>query len=75
MKVNFYLKEEESDKIEEEYITISIVRKGKNRHQVTNAKPLENLSAIEQQNIKNVISLLEKYSGETEGAKDLVYGL
>lgn len=74
MKVNFYLKEND-DSIDEDYITISLVRNSKNRHQVTNAKLLKDLSAIEQQNIKNVISLIEKYSQDMEGAKDIVYNL
>lgn len=73
MKINFYLKEEEN--LDEDYVTITIVRKGKERHQSANAKKLEDLTAIEQQNIKLTIATIEKYSSEIEGATELTYGL
>lgn len=73
MKINFYLKEEES--LEEDYVTITIVRKGNERHQSANAKNLDDLTAIEQQNIKLTIATIEKYSSEIEGATELTYSL
>jgi hypothetical protein len=74
MKINFYLKEEDSLE-DEDYVTITIVRKGKERHQSANAKKLDDLTAIEQQNIKLLIATIEKYSSGTEGAKELTYSL
>lgn len=73
MKINFYLKEEDS--LDEDYVTITIVRKGKERHQSANAKKLDDLTAIEQQNVKLMIATIEKYSSEIEGATELTYGL
>ena len=73
MKISFYIKEE--DNLEEDYIAISIVRKSTERHQATNIKKLDDLTAVEQQNIKNIIITAEKYNTESEGAIDIKYNL
>lgn len=73
MKVNFYVRE--SDDSEENEITITLVKQSKERHQVSNTKKLDDLTAIEQDAIKNVILALEKYSSQEEGGADLVYSL
>jgi hypothetical protein len=73
MKISFYIKEE--DNLEEDYLAISIVRKSKERHQSTNVKKLDDLTAVEQQMIKNIIITAEKYNTESEGAIDIKYNL
>ncbi len=73
MLINFYLKEDDS--IKTDYVTISIVRKGKSRTQSTNAKDITDLTAIEQQQIRSLVATLEKYSSEDTGASQLTYGL
>lgn len=73
MKINFFVRE--SDDSEENEITITLVKQSKERHQVSNSKNLDDLTAIEQDAIKNVILALEKYSSKEEGGTDLVYGL
>jgi hypothetical protein len=73
MIINFYLKED-SD-IDQDEISVTVIRKKAKRSQSVNAKKLDNLTAVEQQNIKNIISTLEKYAGISQGAKELTYGL
>jgi len=73
MIINFHLRE--CDDSQENEITITMVKKSGERHQVTNTKKLDDLTAIEQDAIKNVILALEKYSCEQEGGTDLVYSL
>ena len=73
MTITFYLKEE--SEIEEESVSITIVRKGKKRSQSVNAKKLDDLTAIEQQTMRSIVSIIEKYRGEDQGAKELTYGL
>jgi hypothetical protein len=74
MTITFYLKEE--SEIEEESASITIVRKGKDkkRSQSINAKKLDDLTATEQQTMRSVFSIVEKYRGD-QGAKELTYGL
>jgi hypothetical protein len=74
MTITFYLKEE--SEIEEESASITIVRKGKDkkRSQSINAKKLDDLTATEQQTMRAVFSIIEKYRGD-QGAKELTYGL
>ena len=56
-------------------ITISIIRKGGGeRSQSVNAKKLDDLSATEQQTIKSLESIVDKYRIET-GSTELKYGL
>jgi hypothetical protein len=73
MTVTFYLKERED--IEEESVTITIIRKKKDRLQSVNVKRLDDLTAVEQQTMRSVVAIVEKYRGEDQGAKDLRYGL
>jgi tRNA G18 (ribose-2'-O)-methylase SpoU len=73
MTVTFYLKERED--IAEESVTITIIRKKKDRLQSVNVKKLDDLTAIEQQTMRAVVAIVEKYRGEDQGAKDLRYGL
>lgn len=73
MTVTFYLKERED--IEEESVTITIIRKKKGRLQSVNVKRLDDLTAVEQQTMRSVVAIVEKYRGEDQGAKDLRYGL
>ena len=61
MTITFYLKEE--NEIEEESVSITIVRKGKKRSQSVNAKKLDDLTAIEQQTMRSIVSIIEKYRG------------
>lgn len=70
MTVTFYLKED--NEIEEDSVSITIVRKNKSRSQSVNAKKLDDLTTTEQQTIKSLISIIEKYRGE---GKELTYGL
>lgn len=75
IKVNFHLKED-PDMKEDGEITISIIRKGGSgeRSQSVNAKRLDELSAIEQQTIKSLESIVDKYRIET-GSTELKYSL
>lgn len=75
IKVNFHLKED-PDMKEDGEITISIIRKGSNgeRSQSVNSKKLDDLSAIEQQTIKSLESIIDKYRIET-GSTELKYSL
>lgn len=73
IKVNFHLKEDVG--IEEEEITISIISKSKERSQSVSAKRLDDLTAVEQQTIKSLKSIIEKYRGEPAGTIELKYGL
>jgi len=66
MKVSFYLKEVED--IPEDSITITIVRKN-NKSQSVNSKKLDDLTAVEQQTIKQIISVVEKYGNEESAIK------
>ena len=72
MTVTFYLKEREDI---EESVTITVIRKKKDRLQSVNVKKLDDLTAIEQQTMRAVVAIVEKYRGEDQGAKDLRYGL
>jgi len=72
MTVTFYLKEREDI---EESVTITVIRKKKDRLQSVNVKKLDDLTAIEQQTMRAVIAIIDKYRGEDQGAKDLRYGL
>lgn len=79
-KVNFYLKEvissDDEENNSEEEITISVIKRVKSgKSQTLNTKMLDDLSAIEQQSIKGVVAILEKYLSENEGAKDMKYSL
>ena len=73
IKVNFHLKEDPD--VEEEEITISIIKRSKDRSQSVNAKRLDDLSATEQQTIKSLESIIEKYRAETSGSIELKYSL
>jgi len=73
MTVTFYLKEHGD--IEDESVTITILRKKKNRTQSVNVKKLDDLTAVEQQTMRAVLAIVEKYRGEDQGAKDLKYSL
>lgn len=73
MTINFYVKE--VGEIEEESVTITVVRKNKKRAQSVNVKKLDDLTAIEQQTMRSVLAIIEKYRGEDQGAKELNYGL
>jgi hypothetical protein len=72
MIVNLYIKEDLD--IEEDSIAITIIRKSKDRFQSINVKKLDNLTAIEQQTMRSVIAMMEKYRGE-QGSVNLKYGL
>jgi hypothetical protein len=71
MTISFYVKEKND--IEEESMSIALVRKNKNSQSV-NVKKLDNLTAVEQQTIKSVISIMEKYRKEDDSV-DLKYKL
>jgi len=71
MTISFYVKEKND--IEEESMSIALVRKNKNSQSV-NVKKLDNLTAVEQQTIKSVIAIMEKYRKEDDSV-DLKYGL
>lgn len=73
MIVNLYIKEDVD--IEEESVAITIIRKSKDRAQSVNVKKLDDLTAIEQQTMRSLIAMMEKYRGEDQGAKELKYGL
>ena len=77
-KVNFYLKEVVVDEINsEQEITITLIKRVKEsgKTQMLNTKRLDDLSAVEQQSIKGVVAILEKYLCENEGAIDMKYSL
>ena len=71
MTISFYVKEKND--IEEDSMSIALVRKNKNSQSV-NVKKLDNLTAVEQQTIKSVIAIMEKYRKEDDSV-DLKYGL
>ena len=71
MTISFYVKEKND--IEEDSMSIALVRKNKNSQSV-NVKKLDNLTAVEQQRIKSVIAIMEKYRKEDDSV-DLKYGL
>lgn len=73
MKISFYIKEE--CELEEDYISVVIMRKANDRRQSTNIKKLDDLTAVEQQFIKNIIVTAEKYNSENEGAINIKYNL
>ena len=74
IKINFHLKED-PDMKEDGEITISIIRKGSGeRSQSVNAKKIDDLSATEQQTIKSLESIVDKYRIET-GSTELKYSL
>jgi precorrin-3B methylase len=72
MTVTFYLKE--NTEIEES-LTVTIVRKNKSRSQSVNVKKLDDLTATEQQTMRALIAIVEKYRAPSEGAQDMKYGL
>jgi len=74
MIINLYIKED-GDNIEEDSLSITLVRKNKERSQSINVKRLDDLTAIEQQTMRAVMAIIEKYRGEDQGAKDMKYGL
>jgi hypothetical protein len=73
MTVTFYLKEDSG--IEDDSLTITIVRKNKKRSQSVNVKKLDGLTAVEQQTMRAIMAIAEKYRGEDQGSVDLKYSL
>ena len=72
MIVNLYIKEDVD--IDEESVAITIIRKSKYRAQSVNVKRLDDLTTVEQQTMRSVIAMMEKYRGE-QGSVNLKYGL
>jgi hypothetical protein len=74
MIINFLLKEAAG--IEEESVTITFIKKNdKARSQTINAKDLTDLTAIEQQTIRAVLAISEKYRAKESGSTEITYSL
>lgn len=73
MKVSLLFKEDTG--VEEDSVTISIIRNSKERSQAINAKDLTDLTAVEQEAIKKLIETVQKYSTPGSGATTVSYTL
>lgn len=74
MLVTLHLKEDID--IDEDSVTITVIKNSKNhRAQSVNVKKLDDLTAVEQQNIKMILATIEKYRTDESGAKDIRYSL